>query len=152
MKFLQIILVATLLLLAGCTGDNDSRPGAVNEVATDAAPEMLLENMTRRLLSEWEEGNTDNALQFYSLGASVITPEGRTLSGVAEIRSFRSAPVSSSDLEVEKVVTSPTLGHLWMRTPTAIDTSSAGASPVHLLVLFRKNEETEWKIVLEAWK
>lgn len=152
MKYSEILLLLTLLFFTGCAADNDSRPGAVNEVTTEFGAEMLLENTTRELISLWNNGDTSAALEYYRPDASLITPGGKTLTGKSAIGGFSGRPVAAADLRLERAAATPTLVHLWMRAPANTDTSAMDTSSVNLFLLFQKNEETDWKLALEVWR
>lgn len=146
MQHTKLLFLGLLLLFAGCGGDQDSRPGAVNEVAANRAGEVFLRELVQEINQARQAGMVDSALVFYEADATLLPPDrSAALSGREAIRQYLEAP-SALELEPQKAEVSDRLGYVWASAQSG-DTLSR-----QVVFIFHQTDMADWRIALEVWK
>jgi|GEM_PF-3372156 len=146
MQHTKFLLLGLLLLFAGCGGDQDSRPGAVNEVAANRAEEAFLRELVQEINQARQAGMIDSALVFYEADATLFPPDSSAaLSGKEAIRQYLETPFSL-ELQPQQAEVSDRLGYLWASAQSG-DTLSR-----QVVFIFHQTDMADWRIALEVWK
>lgn len=146
MQHTKLLFLGLLLLFAGCGGDQDSRPGAVNEVAAGRAEEIFLRELIQEINQARRAGMIDSALVFYEADATLFPPDSSAvLSGKDAIRQYLETP-STLQLEPQKAEVSNRLGYVWASAQSG-DTLTR-----QVVFIFHQTDTVDWRIALEVWK